>query len=67
MDMIVSTMNDLPGYTIDEALGEVTGLCEAAGAMGANALIAMRFDGDEVGQGYQELVAHGTAVRVTKL
>ena len=108
MDMIVSTMNDLPGYTIDEVLGEVTGLtvrsrnvgtqigagfkslvggelkgltkqlletreqararmCEAAEEVGANAVIAMRFDSDEVGQGYQELVAYGTAVRVTKL
>ena len=104
MDLIVSTMNDLPGYTIDEVLGEVTGLtvrsrnvgtqlgagfkslvggelkgltkqlletreqarermCEAAEAVGANAVIAMRFDSDEVGQGYQELVAYGTAVQ----
>jgi uncharacterized protein YbjQ (UPF0145 family) len=108
MELIVSTMNDLPGYTIDEVLGEVTGLtvrsrnvgtqigagfkslvggelkgltkqlletreqarermCEAAEAVGANAVVAMRFDSDEVGQGYQELVAYGTAVRVTKL
>ena len=29
--------------------------------------IAMRFDSDEIAQGYQELVAYGTAVRVTKL
>ena len=42
-------------------------MCEAAEAVGANAVIAMRFDSDEVGQGYQELVAYGTAVRVTKL
>ena len=25
------------------------------------------FDSDEIAQGYQELVAYGTAVRVTKL
>ena len=107
MDMIVSTMNDLPGYTIDEVLGEVTGLtvrsrnvgtqigagfkalvggelkgltkqlletreqarsgCARRPSVGANAVIAMRFDSDEIGQGYQELVAYGTAVRVTKL
>ncbi len=102
--MIVSTMNDLPGYRVDEVLGEVTGLTvrsrnvgaqlgaglksivggelkgltkqlqqsrdeakqrliEAAEAVGANAILAMRFDSDEVGTGYQELVAYGTTVR----
>ena len=106
--MIVSTMNDLPGYRVDEVLGEVTGLTvrsrnvgaqlgaglksivggelkgltkqlqqsrdeakqrliEAAEAVGANAILAMRFDSDEVGTGYQELVAYGTAVRVSPL
>jgi len=104
--MIVSTMNDLPGYRVDEVLGEVTGLTvrsrnvgaqlgaglksivggelkgltkqlqqsrdeakqrliETAEAMGANAILAMRFDSDEVGTGYQELVAYGTAVKVS--
>ena len=106
--MIVSTMNDLPGYRIDEVIGEITGLTvrsrnvgtqigagfkslvggelkgltkqltetreqarqrmvEEAEAVGANAVLAMRFDSDEVGQGYQELVAYGTAVKVSKL
>jgi uncharacterized protein YbjQ (UPF0145 family) len=106
--VIVSTMNDLPGYRIDEVLGEVTGLTvrarnvgaqigaslkavvggelkgltkqlaetrkealdrmvELAQAQGANAVLGMRFDSDEIAQGYQELVAYGTAVRVTKL
>ena len=106
--MIVSTMNDLPGYRIDEVLGEVTGLTvrsrnlgtqlgaglkslvggelkgltkqlaqtreearnrlvDEATTVGANAVLAMRFDSNEVGNGYQELVAYGTAVRVTKL
>lgn len=101
-------MNDLPGYRIDEVLGEVTGLTvrsrnvgsqiganlkalvggelkgltkqlaesreeakqrliEEAQAIGADAVLAMRFDSDEIGQGYQELVAYGTAVKVTKL
>jgi uncharacterized protein YbjQ (UPF0145 family) len=108
MELIVTTMNDLPGYQVDEVLGEVTGLtvrsrnvgtqlgagfkalvggelkgltkqlmetrqeardrmCEEAAAVGANAVLAMRFDSDEIGQGYQELVAYGTAVKVTKL
>lgn len=101
-------MNDLPGWRIDEVLGEVTGLTvrsrnvgtqigasfkafvggelkgltkqlaetreqalqrltENAQAMGANAILAMRFDSDEIAQGYQEIVAYGTAVRATKL
>ena len=108
MSILVSTMNDVPGWRVERVLGECTGLtvrarnvgvqigagfkslvggelkgltkqlletreqararmCEAAEAVGANAVIAMRFDSDEVGQGYQELVAYGTAVRVTKL
>jgi uncharacterized protein YbjQ (UPF0145 family) len=104
--MLVSTMNELPGYRVDEVIGEITGLTvrsrnvgaqlgaglksivggelkgltkqlqqsrdeakqrmiEAAEAVGANAVLAMRFDSDEVGQGYQELVAYGTAVKVS--
>jgi uncharacterized protein YbjQ (UPF0145 family) len=103
---MVSTMNDLPGYRVDEVIGEVTGLTvrsrnvgtqlgagfkslvggelkgltkqlqesrdeararlvDAAREVGANAVLAMRFDSDEVGNGYQELVAYGTAVRVS--
>jgi len=106
--MIVVTMNDLPGFRVDEVIGEVTGLTvrsrnvgaqlgaglksivggelkgltkqlqqsrdealqrmvERAEAVGANAILAVRFDSDEVGTGYQELVAYGTAVKVTKL
>ena len=106
--MIVVTMNDLPGYRVDDVIGEVTGLTvrsrnagaqlgaglksivggelkgltkqlqqsrdealqrmvERAEAVGANAILAVRFDSDEVGTGYQELVAYGTAVKVTKL
>ena len=102
--MIVVTMNDLPGYQIDEVIGEVTGLTvrsrnvgaqlgaglksivggelkgltkqlqqsrdealqrmvERAEAVGANAILAVRFDSDEVGTGYQELVAYGRPPR----
>ncbi len=105
--MIISTMNDLPGYQVDQVLGEVTGLTvrsrnigaqlgagfkaivggelkgltkqlmqtreeamermvEAASSRGANAILAMRFDANEVSQGYQEVVAYGTAVQVTQ-
>lgn len=42
-------------------------LVAEAQARGANAVLAMRFDGAEVGNGYQEVAAYGTAVRVTKL
>jgi uncharacterized protein YbjQ (UPF0145 family) len=107
MAILVSTMNDVPGYRIERVLGEVTGLTvrsrnigaqlgaglksilggelkgltkqlqqsrdeavdrmmEAAQERGANAVIAVRFDSDEVGNGYQELVAYGTAVVITE-
>src|SRR6478735_7069736 len=106
--MLISTMNDLPGYRVDWVYGEVFGLTvrsrhvgaqigaafkaigggelrgltkqlqesrvEAvarltaeAQAMGANAILAMRFDGNEVGNGYQEVAAYGTAVVVSKI
>ena len=105
MSVLVSTMNDVPGWRVERVLGECTGLtvrsrnvgvqigagfkalvggelkglskqlqqsrdeamqrlCEVAEARGGNAVLAMRFDSNEVGQGYQELVAYGTAVVV---
>lgn len=63
--MLVSTMNDVPGRTVQQVVGEVTGLTVRSrnvGAQGANAILAMRYDSDEVGNGYQEIVAYGTAV-----
>ena len=103
--MIVTTMNDIPGYEVDEVFGEVMGLTvrsrnvgsqigaglksilggelkgmtkalidsrqqvrermiEEAEAMGANAIIAMRFDTSEMGSNWTEICAYGTAVRV---
>jgi uncharacterized protein YbjQ (UPF0145 family) len=79
MSLLISTMNDVPGWRVDRVLGEVTGLTkqlqqtrdeavqrmiDAAQARGANAVLAMRFDSNEVGNGYQEIVAYGTAVVV---
>ena len=105
MSLLISTMNDVPGWRVDRVLGEVTGLTvrsrnvgaqigagfkalvggelkgltkqlqqtrdeavqrmiETAQARGANAVLAMRFDSNEVGNGYQEIVAYGTAVVV---
>jgi uncharacterized protein YbjQ (UPF0145 family) len=107
MAILVSTMNDVPGYRVERVLGEVTGLTvrsrnigaqlgaglksilggelkgltkqlqqsrdealdrmvEAAQERGANAVLAVRFDSDEVGNGYQELVAYGTAVVISQ-
>ena len=103
MNLLISTMNDVPGWRVDRVLGEVTGLTvrsrnvgaqigagfksivggelrgltkqlqqtrdeavrrmvETAQGRGANAILAMRFDSNEVGSGYQEIVAYGTAV-----
>jgi uncharacterized protein YbjQ (UPF0145 family) len=106
--MFFSTMNDVPGYKVDQVLGEVFGLtvrsrnigaqmgagfkslvggelkgltkqltqsreeamarlAEAAEARGANAVLAMRFDSDEIGNGYQEIAAYGTAVVISPI
>jgi uncharacterized protein YbjQ (UPF0145 family) len=105
--MIVTTMNDIPGYEVDEVFGEVMGLTvrsrnvgsqigaglksllggelkgmtkalvasreqvrqrmiEEAEVLGANAIIAMRFDTSEMGGNWTEICAYGTAVRVHK-
>ena len=105
--MIVTTMNDIPGYEVDEVFGEVMGLTVRsrnlgsqigaglksivggelkgmtkaltdsrqqvmermigeAETKGANAIIAMRFDTSELGNGWTEICAYGTAVRVHK-
>jgi uncharacterized protein YbjQ (UPF0145 family) len=107
-EIIVTTMNDLPGYEIVEVHGEVFGLVvrarnvfsnigaglrtivggeakgytklladsrtqavgrlkEAAAERGANAVIAMRFDCNEIGDIMSEVAAYGTAVRVRRV
>jgi uncharacterized protein YbjQ (UPF0145 family) len=101
-------MNDIPGYRIDEVLGECFGLTvrsrgmkgqlgasfksvvggelgsltqmlhegreegiqrlkEEAEKMGANAIVAMRFDTGEMMQMGTEICAYGTACKITKL
>ena len=93
--MIVTTMNDLPGYRITKVIGVARGLtvrsrssifggnlslytnlAEAARQeaydilvrhatdMGANAIIAMRYDANEIMDGITEVLAYGTAVTV---
>ena len=105
--MIVTTMNDIPGYEIDEVYGEVMGLTvrsrnlgsqmgasfksmlggelkgmtkalidsrqqvmermiAEAEAKGGNAIVAMRFDTSDMGTGWTEICAYGTAVRAHK-
>jgi uncharacterized protein YbjQ (UPF0145 family) len=104
-DIIVTTMNDLPGYRVRHVYGEVFGvtvrsrnmfsdigaglkglvggevkgytklleqsrgeavhrLREAAAAAGANAVIAFRFDCNEMSTNMTEIAAYGTAVSV---
>jgi uncharacterized protein YbjQ (UPF0145 family) len=106
--MIISTMNDLPGYRVTKVIGEVSGLTvrtrhigaqlgaafksigggelkgltmqlsetreealdrlkEEAAKVGANAVLAMRFDSNELQGQYQEILAYGTAVVVEPL
>lgn len=105
--MLVTTMNDVPGYEVVEVYGEVFGLIvrsrniffnvgasfrtifggevksytgllsqsrqeavdrlkEAAAAKGANAIIAMRFDCNEIANVMSEVAAYGTAVKIQK-
>ncbi len=42
-------------------------MVENASAMGANAIIMMRFDSSEIGQTMSEIVAYGTAVVVERV
>jgi uncharacterized protein YbjQ (UPF0145 family) len=106
--MIVTTMNDIPGFEIDEVYGEVMGLTvrsrnlgsqmgasfksmlggelkgmtkalvesrqqvmermiAEAEAKGGNAIVAMRFDTSDMGTGWTEICAYGTAVRAHKV
>ncbi|MHB8296203.1 MAG: YbjQ family protein [Acidimicrobiales bacterium] len=106
--MMISTMNDMPGWEITEVLGEVFGLTvrsrnigsqfgaafkslaggelkgmtknlvtsredvmgrmvEEAGAKGADAVLAMRFDTSEMGGNWTEICAYGTAVKARKI
>ena len=106
-DIIISTMNDLPGYEIQQVHGEVCWLIvrarnafsnfsaglrtifggevsgytrlladsrnqaverlkTAAREKGANAVLAMRFDCNEIANIMSEVAAYGTAVTVRK-
>ena len=42
-------------------------MCEHAAAEGANAVIAMRYDANEIMDGITEVLAYGTAVKVEQV
>jgi uncharacterized protein YbjQ (UPF0145 family) len=106
-NILISTMNDVPGYDIVEVYGEVFGLVvrarnilsnfgaslrtlvggevggytqllsesrlhaverlrKAALEKGANAVVAMRFDCNEIANIMSEIAAYGTAVKLQK-
>ena len=106
-ELIVTTMNDLPGHRVTEVYGEVFGLTvrsrhlgsdigaslkglvggeikgytkmlaqsrvqaierlrDAAREVGSNAIIAMRFDCNELGGNMTEVAAYGPAVTVER-
>lgn len=106
--MLVVTTERIPGYEVEESLGEVFGvvvrsrglggnfvaglrsivggeiheytelleharqdaidrLKRNAQAMGADAVVMMRFDSSEIGQTMSEIVAYGTAVRTRRV
>ena len=106
--LLISTMNDVPGYRVVRVFGEVFGLtvrsraiganigaafralgggeitqytkmltdsrneamgrmCQVAMGYGANAVLAMRFDCNEVAQTMSEVAAYGTAVYVVPI
>ena len=75
---MVTTAPSLPGYTITRNLGVVRGItvrsraetyqlmCREASALGANAIIAMRYDATELMAGLTEVLCYGTAVMVQR-
>ena len=104
-DVVLTTMNDLPGHEIEAVFGTVSGLTvrsrnagsqvgaalksvvggelkgmtkqlvdgrrdaeerliAAARELGANAVLAFRYDTSELGSTWTEICAYGTAVRV---
>jgi uncharacterized protein YbjQ (UPF0145 family) len=61
---------EISEYTqmLEEARRHATDrMVENAQAMGANAVVMMRFDSSEIGQTMSEIVAYGTAVVIEKI
>jgi uncharacterized protein YbjQ (UPF0145 family) len=59
----IGAYTEMMEETRDEALEN---LIEHAKEMGANALIAVRFDSNDIAQSMQEVLAYGTAVNAEK-
>ena len=60
---------ELQGMTkalTDSRLQVIERMVQEAEAKGGNAVVGMRFDTSEMGQVWTEIVAYGTAVKVTK-
>ena len=58
---------EIPEYTQlleDSRRHAIDRMVENAQLMGADAIVAVRFDSSEIGQQFTEIVAYGTAVRV---
>ena len=58
---------EVPQYTQlleDSRRQAIDRMVDNARLLGANAIVAMRFDSSEIGQNLTEIVAYGTAVRV---
>ena len=52
---------------MEESRNEALNRCiEHAQELGANAIISMRFDSNEIGESMQEILAYGTAVTIEK-
>ena len=72
--MLISTMNDVPGYKVTSVPGEVFGLTVRSRNVGsqfgaaftslAGGDLALRFGTSGMGGNWTEICAHGTAVVV---
>ncbi len=61
---------EIPEYTQlleDSRRHAIDRMVENAKLMGADAVIAVRFDSSEIGNQFTEIVAYGTAVKITPI
>jgi uncharacterized protein YbjQ (UPF0145 family) len=58
IDQYTQLLDDSRRHAIDR-------MVENGRLMGADAIVAVRFDSSEIGQQFTEIVAYGTAVKVT--
>ena len=61
---------EIPEYTQlleDSRRHAIDRMVENASLMGADAVIAVRFDSSEIGQQFTEIVAYGTAVKADRV